>query len=428
MGGAAVHASAAAVVMIERFCAGESDCEILDKCTALRRPQHPGDADFPARLPCYLDRSPMTRTSVSPPAISLEVLPADYGDSLLVSCPVGDRVWRLLMDTGPDECWPRLRERLSTIPPGHDGKRHIDLVVISHIDHDHIGGASLLFKDRSLGLSFGDVWFNAPPTPASRGVAEGQSLATILGGGDSHLPWNQAFKGKAAVVPIDPGFLEVPAQDGQPRITLLSPSPSNLKDLFKVWDQELMKLSRKEHNDLQLGTKGSEVPQALNPKVLAAKITAVDRSVPNGSSIAFLLEHGGASVLLGADAFPTVLIPSLHALALHRKHPLPLKVDAFKLNHHGSRANVTVDLLKAVQADHYIVSTNGAIFNHPDDEAISRVVVHGGDKPTLWFNFDNERNRRWSSTALEQEYGYRVEFPAKERSGVQLELGVIPRS
>lgn len=367
----------------------------------------------------------MTHASVPPPAISLEVLPADYGDSLLVSCPVGDRVWRLLMDTGPDECWPRLRERLSAIPPGRDRKRHIDLVVISHIDHDHIGGASLLFKDRSLGLSFGDVWFNAPPAPASRGVAEGQGLAAILGGGDAHLPWNQAFKGKAAVVPIDPGFLEVPAQGEQPRITLLSPSPSSLKDLFKVWDQELVKLSRKEHNDLQPGSKGSDVPQVLNPKVLAAKITAVDRSVPNGSSIAFLLEHGGASVLLGADAFPTVLIPSLHALALHRKHPLPLKVDAFKLSHHGSRANVTVDLLKAVQADHYIVSTNGAIFNHPDDEAVSRVVVHGGDKPTLWFNFDNERNRRWAEPALRAEYGHRVEFPGKPGAGVTVALDSV---
>lgn len=160
----------------------------------------------------------MTHASVSPPAISLEVLPADDGDSLRVSCPMGDRVWRLLMDTGPDECWPRLRDRLFAIPPGHDGKRHIDLVVISYIDHAHAhahaGAASLLFEDRSLDLSFGNVWFNAPPAPANRGVAEGQSLAAILGGGDPHLPWNRAFSGRAASVPIDPGFLEVLAQDG----------------------------------------------------------------------------------------------------------------------------------------------------------------------------------------------------------------------
>ena len=110
---------------------------------------------------------------------------------------------------------------------------------------------------------------------------------------------------------------------------------------------------------------------------------------------------------------------------MHRKHPLPLKLDAFKLNHHGSRANVTVDLLKAVQANHYIVSTNGAIFNHPDDEAVSRVVVHGGDKPTLWFNFDNERNRRWAEPALQDEFGYHVELPAMQDAGVTVALGTV---
>ena len=42
---------------------------------------------------------------MNPPAITLEVLPAGYGDCLLISCPVG-----------------------------------------RHIDHEHIGGASLEFE------------------------------------------------------------------------------------------------------------------------------------------------------------------------------------------------------------------------------------------------------------------------------------------
>jgi beta-lactamase superfamily II metal-dependent hydrolase len=44
------------------------------------------------------------------------------------------------------------------------------------------------------------------------------------------------------------------------------------------------------------------------------------------------------------------------------------------MSHHGSRANVTSELLTAVRADHYIFSTNNtnnAIFKHPDDEARS---------------------------------------------------------
>ncbi|MBS1179842.1 MAG: hypothetical protein H6R06_4254, partial [Proteobacteria bacterium] len=127
------------------------------------------------------------------PAITLEVLPAGYGDCLLISCPVGRRTWRLLVDTGPDETYPALQARLAKLRANRQGKRHIDLFIVSHIDHDHIGGASLLLNDQSLSLTFGDIRFNAAPRPAMRGVAEGESLAQLLGAKNIALPWNAAF-------------------------------------------------------------------------------------------------------------------------------------------------------------------------------------------------------------------------------------------
>ena len=82
---------------------------------------------------------------MNPPAITLEVLPAGYGDCLLISCPVGKRTWRLLVDTGPDECWPSLRARLAEIAPDHHGKRHIDLAVIT-VNRGAIRGPVRLLK------------------------------------------------------------------------------------------------------------------------------------------------------------------------------------------------------------------------------------------------------------------------------------------
>ena len=77
-------------------------------------------------------------------AITLEVLPAGYGDCLLVQCPVGKRTWRMLVDTGPDETFPALKARLAALPVDAKGQRHIDVFFVTHIDHDHIGGAGLL--------------------------------------------------------------------------------------------------------------------------------------------------------------------------------------------------------------------------------------------------------------------------------------------
>lgn len=351
------------------------------------------------------------------PGITFEALPAGYGDALLVTCarPGGD--WRLLVDTGPDECWPMLKARLARIPLNETGQRHIDLAVISHIDHDHIGAAQALFNDRSLKLSYGDVWFNAPPRPPmSRGVAEGHSLATLLGAEHTPLPWNRAWRGKNVVTPEDLPFVELPAEPGGPRLTLLSPTPATLASLFKVWARELAKLRLPE---LPPPVGATREAGPLNVEALAERKTALDHAPANGSSIALLLEHAGASVLLAADAYAPVLVEALEALAAHRGATLPWKVDVFKLSHHGSRANVTADLIRTVRARHYVVSTNGAIFGHPNDEAVARVVKHGGTAATLWFNHANERSARWAAADLSP-YGCSVRQPGADDHGTTI--------
>lgn len=360
----------------------------------------------------------------SPPAVTLEVLPAGYGDCLLVTCPVGRRNWRLLVDTGPDETYPALKSRLAQIPPDSRGQRRIDLFIVSHIDHDHIGGAALLLRDRDLNLSFGDIWFNAPPRPKARGVAEGAGLAALLGAPGAELPWNLAFAAETVCTAGDADTVEVRRKRGEPRITLLSPTPARLEALWKVWDRELERLRKKQHSEEKAQARAR--PRGLGVSTLeelAARDTRLDKAEPNGSSIAVLLEHRGVSVLLGADAFATVLAPALARLAQKRGSTGPLLVDAFKLSHHGSSANVTKELFAAVQAKHYVVSTNGAIFDHPDDEAVARTILFGGLGACLWFNYRNPRKSRWSDPATVSQYGIAVKLPDEAKAGgVTIEL------
>ena len=185
-------------------------------------------------------------------------------------------------------------------------------------------------------------------------------VATRLEEDVSRLPGDHADQpcllytsGRHAVGTADAPFVELPRRAGAPRLTLLSPSPQSLAALFKVWDRELARLAASDE-PAPLEAIASRGRSTLDLEALSARKTAVDRAPANGSSIAVLLEHKGVSVLLGADAYPTVLVPALKALAAHRGETLPLRVDVFKLSHHGSRANVTIDLLKAVQAQHYI--------------------------------------------------------------------------
>jgi beta-lactamase superfamily II metal-dependent hydrolase len=355
-------------------------------------------------------------------AITLEVLPAGFGDCLLVSCPVGRRSWRMLVDTGPDENYPALRRRLLAIPPDRTGARRIDLFVVTHIDHDHIGGAKLLLDDAALGLKFGDIWFNAPPRRRVRGVAEGQSLANILGATETKLPWNVAWQGDAVAAPAGSGGVTVSGR-GTPRLTVLSPPPERLLALFGVWARELERLRRKEHDELEpeaVSTRPVTRGAAVSLEALAAARTSEDRAVPNGSSIAILLEHKGASALLCGDAFPDVLVQALAALARQRGEAVPA-FDLVKLSHHGSRANVTQALMRAFSARHFVVSTDNRYFKHPNAEALARVIT-GAERPVLWFNYDTPQNRRWADRGLQERYGYEARFPTGPDDGVTVEL------
>ena len=114
----------------------------------------------------------------------------------------------------------------------------------------------------------------------------------ILGGGGKALPWNVAWSGQPVSTPAEGGGVELTGP-GLPKVTLLSPTPDRLADLYKVWAKELERLRRKESDraEPEPATTRGELPSI---EALAARVTPTDKAVPNGSSIAMLLEHQGA--------------------------------------------------------------------------------------------------------------------------------------
>ena len=364
------------------------------------------------------------------PAITLDVLPARFGDCLLVECHRdGGPPWRALIDGGPTDCWPALRERLLAIPAD---QRFLDLVVVTHIDADHIGGALRFFEEGNAaipGLAIGEVWFNGlpmlpdldPGSDLTRSVGQGEDLVELLGGArpGGPPPWNQVFAGAAAMTPDHGGFTEL-RLDGWPTITLLSPSPKRLAILRRHWEDEVGRLQRGEVEEEE---QPPLPPTELGDlRALAASRTPKDSSVANGASIAFLLEHRGASCLLTGDAFANVLGAGLAGLA-EARGAAAVPVDVFKLPHHASRGNVSHALAALAPATHYVVSTNGDRFNHPDDAALARIVVppSRGER-VLDFNYRNPWTERWENPAVQATYGFTTRYPEPGTDGVRIAL------
>ncbi len=113
----------------------------------------------------------------------------------------------------------------------------LELLVVTHVDSDHIAGALRLFEDSALVRRFRDIWFNGfkhlvPAGMEALGPKQGDRLTEAIE--RFRLPWNEAFGGKA--VSLGDGDAPVARElAGGARIMLLSPSPTHLKMLRHVW-------------------------------------------------------------------------------------------------------------------------------------------------------------------------------------------------
>jgi hypothetical protein len=167
----------------------------------------------------------------------------------------------------------------------------------------------------------------------------------------------------------------------------------------------------------QASPEGFALLGTLDLAELVAEAFSEDTAEANGSSIAVLAEFEGRRVLLGGDAHPSVLTAAIKRLGTGAR----LALDACKLPHHGSKANVNRQFLEAIDCTTYLFSTNGAYFKHPDRQAVARVITWGGAQPQLHFNYRSAYNTVWDSQPLRERHGYTTAFPRSAADTIRLE-------
>lgn len=332
--------------------------------------------------------------------LKIEFLPAAHGDCILVSYGKRAAEHWILVDGGPSHTYEALRSRLVEAKVDR-----LDLLVVSHVDADHIDGIIRLVQDESVPLEIGDLWFNGrhhldeAVGRAKRqditklGGVEGEILGVLIA--DLGLPWNSAFDGGPLVVDDDPRT-ELPRVElaGGLSLTLLSPYAKQLDKLRGAWDKAV-RLAGFEPGDREEAL--AILHRRARLQAPPTQLGGDDSSEANGSSIAFLLEYDGTSVLLSGDAYHSVISQSLDRLAKERS--APVRLDAWKLAHHGSRNNTDAGMLRRAECGNFVVSTNGDRFRHPDKAAIDQVAQVAGAE--LWFNYRSattkpfERQKAW---------------------------------
>jgi hypothetical protein len=305
-----------------------------------------------------------------------------------------------MIDGGRKATYGEVREFLAELP---ESERDFELLVVTHVDRDHIEGVIAMLADQQCPVTFQDIWFNgyAHLTEEAFGPPQGDSLTELLM--LQRRPWNRAWGGGAVRV-ADEGALPRATLAGGLELTVLSPNARDLLRLRDTWERECEAAGLVPNAALPAAEKLGPDDESFGPPdvvALAGTQFEPDRAPANGSSIALLARWRDRSVLLAADAYPERLVAALERLQPEG----PLVVNAFKVPHHGSDNNLSRELLARVRCARYLVSTNGSYHGHPGERTMARIMLHGGDVKELVFNYQSPQTRRWGDPSFCRHYG-----------------------
>jgi beta-lactamase superfamily II metal-dependent hydrolase len=329
-------------------------------------------------------------------SITLKSLKAQNGDCFLLSFPDQEGTPRnILIDGGRDASYHdqsrneygELKDEIDLIK---ERKEIIDLVILTHIDNDHICGLLKWFEmDSKAHALIKNVWFNSgkliaehlkkPENPdlnvglkifqtTETGVNEGIEFEEYL---LKHKIWERKIIMKGQQ------FNDLGVQ-----INVLSPDAAQLEALlgeYKNVTGDVAYTSAKE-KDWHIAVKEfMEEETQIKPKYSFIQ----DRSVKNGSSITFILTISDIHFLFLGDSHPRGIVKALKALDYSETNPLHVAV--FKVSHHGSKSNTNKELIKIVKAGAYFLSSDSSGDHHPHKRTLARIISHN---PEAEFHFN----------------------------------------
>jgi beta-lactamase superfamily II metal-dependent hydrolase len=328
---------------------------------------------------------------------TLEALDANNGDCLFLHFGPPGAPKLIIIDGGPQFSGtsvfnsvikPRLKEMAQL--RGVSLPLPVELLMVSHVDDDHIGGVIKLLGQANTAsnplVNIGAAWHNSfddflstdqlealasfGNTSGSAAAAfDGHTLAMAAG-----VKQGLQVRDKVAALGITPnagtahGF--VAAGDafsiGGMAMTILGPAKAELEALQAKFDAENPNLASM---------------TASERRIALAAFT--DDSIANLSSIVVLAERNGKRMLLTGDARGDKILQGLNAAGLLTNGKV--EVDILKVPHHGSDRNVSTDFFRSVVAKHYVFSGDGSNGN-PDRATLAMVTeARKNKKYTMWF-------------------------------------------
>lgn len=321
------------------------------------------------------------------------VLKAENGDCMLIHGKFNGQTRNILIDGGTKNTYKKqrrdgeLKKRLLKI---QEAQQRIDLLILTHVDDDHIAGLIKGFENNGLLAQLSDkVWFNSGKLifehfnmepdesnfiemDAPINTNENSGLTSIRQGVkfENYISekgiWHQELIMSGQVIELF-GI----------KFTILSPTSEKLRKLLVKWTRE--------SEDSLTSSSNTDYDQTFE-QLLVDDQFKNDKSVHNGSSIAFIFEYDNKKLLFLGDAHDDVTVKSIRNLGYSETSPL--KLDYVKLSHHASQYNTSPEFLSIIDCPNFIVSTDGSRHNLPNKRTLARIENYF-PQANLIFNYPN---------------------------------------
>jgi len=335
--------------------------------------------------------------------MKIKFLKALNGDSILLSFKDGDKDRNILIDSGNGHAYYNrstntdgdLKLEIDSIK---NKKEFIDLLILTHIDNDHICGLIEWFRrDKEAYKLIKNIWFNSGKSIAKHlnepenidlnveldiftdpktGVNEAIEFENFLEGKGI---WNK----KIVLQGVDINKHGI-------KIQVLSPEESQLRRLLKEYKKATgdHTYTAPKEKDWNRNIKSFIEEENQNTFTFEQ-----DASVKNGSSISFILTFKEKNFLFLGDSHPKGIVEYLKKLGASKENPI--QVELFKVSHHGSKGNTNKELLDIIKADNYFISTDSTGHNHPNKRTLAR-IINANPNATFHFNYEHVRNEVFS--------------------------------
>lgn len=318
------------------------------------------------------------------PRMTIRFLKAFNGDSIVISfSDSAGKPRNVLIDGGTANTYYNnaegisgdLKTELLSIKEKH---QKIDLMILTHIDNDHICGfLKWLELDDEAPALIDLVWFNS-----GRIIAQHFTLPENKDLDVSITKRHDGFTGVPEAIQFDKYLadkkirLHAPIFAGHvydywgAKFEILTPTQQQLQKLLKEFN---LKLAEEEIDPHTAGKKdwSIDMQTMIDEETPSTSKFVSDKSIKNGSSITFILTLNGKKFLFLADGHCKEIANGLDQLGYTVKDPL--EVEVMKISHHGSSGNTSKALLQLVRAKQYVISTDSSVHGHPNKRTMARI-------------------------------------------------------